>query len=433
MRICIPTIVKNTLNKRKDGSYGIDGFGASQYLELIDIFSRTYGRNSTFHLTNHRIECIERMKNNQSDFSSFYLPIFKDTEHFSIPTSIMSTKLAFLTGYDLMRKPVKPRQCADVLINISLLDPLTYFWSFIVTIILVLFISLKIWATMKTKEKKTKHVWKHISKELMSLYYGNSDKFRLICLLFTILSFTLVNSFKILYKTSQIAVEEPFVVSDYEQLLYHETAKPLFCDLYVRISQEFLNPPVGSLREKIRDKVIKSGQAGHNFTCFIKVLNQFLANLYRGMHERNDVIFGTTSTIRMLNTAVCGYAPEDELWRFFFFSDPSESESLYGFSVSIFYSNKKFYAHRMTKLIEQHILSQYMFITMDMSIIVRRLRETSANHFYLQQAVCRHYEPMDEEIDVTPLSSRYFGPFTNVTLVLLFFALIALAFEILHN
>ena len=433
MRVCLVSTSYNEVKKGKNGFY-VEGTGGEVYTELIRTMNELYPQNNTYHITTKTDDCNERLKNNLSDFSTATMPPTENMTGYKMPVPLTASRVSFLSGYDTVARALKLRDDGDVFSNFGLLDASVYFSSILLILIFLLIISFHTWMLFKRTKKKGASLIKLIGKNVLSAYHWSNNDLRAVSLLFVILMFYLVNSFKSVYKTSKIIVEEPFVVKNYHELLEDETALPLFYNPLTKISDQFEFAPKNSLRGQIWSKLLQ--RTNGNTTGFlIRALAQSenpidqMRKLFRLLDQQNDVIFGMSGTAKLVKDFFCAISPEKELWQVFLFSDPSENENLLGYFLSTLYPNEKYFIHGQRKYSESDVINAFYEKARESAKLFAYLwSNTTRAHKYSQDLMCGGYA-MDPGIHVEALGLNYFGSFFNLTLLLFIMARIVLAYE----
>lgn len=438
MRVCLTSTIKNEVIRRKDGSSFISSLvGSEAYNGFIRIFDQTFSKNNTYHSTTETEECIARLISNESDISTAILSMDENVKDYKVPVPIRASKVSFLTGYDLKRKPVKVKDLVNVFSNFNLLQPSVYFCSLLIIFLLMLLISARMWMFFNQRGQKKKRIhWRAIRRELMAVYFGNSQKFKWITLLFVILTFYLVNSFKILYKTSQIILEEPKVIKSYRQLLEEEQVLPTFYEPLTKVSMRFRNAPKNSWRGRIWSKLLAHSRGDiSNYFLTGSTLHRnpvkFLREQFELMHNEQIVIFGLKMTSTLMMTTFSSVSPDDQLWRIFIFSDQSEHEDRLGFQLSHFFPDENYFIRRLRRLTESYIIEYFSFLVADGRHYFEKLASTSKSHRREQSLVIDGLYSFGSDIQVDVVGLQYFGCFINFLLVLIMVARIVLSYEIL--
>ena len=433
MRVCMVSATYSEVKKGKNGFY-VDGTGGRVYTELIRMMDKLYPQNNTYYITTKTDKCNERLKNNLSDFSTATMPPTENMTGYKMPVPLMASKVSFVSGYDTVSRALKPKDCADAFSNFALLDASVYFYSLLLILPLVLMVAFNTWMRWKRKKKKRASLVKFTLKNILTAYYWSSDDFRVVSLLFVILSFYLVNSFKSVYKTSKIIVEEPFVVKNYHELLEDETALPLFYNPLTKVSDQFEFAPKNSLRGQIWSKL--SQRTGGNAADFLvqgldkseSPIDQ-MRELFKRLDQRNYVMFGMSGTAKLVKEFFCAISPEKELWQVFLFSDPSENENLLGYFLSTLYPNEKYFIHGQRKYAQSDLINAfYKKARENAKLFAYFLLSTTRAHKYSQDLLCRGYA-VDPGIHVEALGLNYFASFFRFALLVFIIARIVLAYE----
>lgn len=441
MRVCITTAATNILTRRRDGSYRVTGPSYDFYSEYIEILGRMFSKNNSIYLTMSSDECLDRLNSNQSDFTTAMFPYFGNSIDLRIPVPFYASKISFITGFDLTRKPVRPRECASVISNLTLIEPHAYFFAALLFLSLVLVILLQTWMFVSYKRRRTNgykmfHL-KLILGEIMPVFFGTSKRFRYICLLSTILTFYLVNGFKILYKTSQIIIEEPFVVRNYQDILADETSQAYFYNPMAKVSDQFENAPKDTLRGKIWAKMLAHtrGNANSHLISGIGTANQPLKWTrlrFEEMHHKHYVMIASTVTISLIETIFCLVSADDQLFRVLTFQDPSEPEDLLGWVFAHSFADEKYVTRGSRKGTESYIVIHLLTksaVGNEVKQFIRQLVDPSPAHYNLQELVCRNSNFGQNDIHVNGIGLKYFQSFLHCILVILFLSAGILSYE----
>lgn len=400
------------------------------------IINQVTQANNSFYFSKRIEECLERLKNNQSDFSTSMVSYYENLDGFTVPVQLMPSMTQFVSGYKLNLTNVKPHDCATVYANIQLLHPFVYLASFLFILSAIFVVATGIWIQFKNKEQIGKlrlnklsnfFIFNHLMKELFFVYNGSSRHFRFISFLLKILSFYLVVSFNSLYKTSQVIVDEPFVIKDYKMLLDDEQSLPIFYDVLSITSKNFKTAREGTLREKVWSKLIKSKSPLNEqiITGEKNIDLEFLHNLMEKLNYNHFIVIGNTKIIQSAHTFLCSSSPESELWRLFMFTDESESEDLFGYPLSIHYSDERSFIRSMRKYFESHLSARFYQKLIEKSKkYIYSLLAISYKHQLEQTHVCSSEFKLDPELTVPGVSLKYYTSFFVTLIVLLVFSFI---------
>lgn len=413
----------------------------SHSVDLFDGFSKT---NISFYFTKSKKECLERLKTNKSDLATNAVSYNKNLDGYIVPAPSYVSQLQLVTGYKLNLSELKPHESATVMANVNLIDPIVHLSSLglILSFILIVFSSILIkfkysfngkfsnnWSSSKRFIKK---VLKNLIKELTLIYYGSSEKFNWISLLFTILTFYLITCFNCLYKTSQVIVPEPFVIKNYQMLLDDSKSLPIFYGSGNIIPNTFKFAPEGSIKKKIWLKMVKllGNQINDIYNERGQITNySFLRSFFYKMHSENSVYVSHWFANYMFY-ALCSLSPEDELWRIFKFKDESEKEELRGFPFSVHYNLKRSIVRQVRVFSENHLyMTNLINIFKQISIDIYERLNTTRQHQNEQRLVCSdNYKP-HPDIDVHAIGLDYFGSFFVACLIICIIAFLILYHE----
>ena len=445
MRVGLTTATEAKL-KIKNGEYEVEGYGSEAYLEFINISNRLFS-NNTFHLTKHREENFQRLATNQSDFLSSFVSFGPNYGSYDVPVPMFTTRMGFMTGYNMIEKSPETKECAHVFCNFTLLSPGIYVSSILLILAMVQAVLIRTLLRVYypknffyTSGKKRAHYQielfrKCFLRDLSRIYYGNSKKFRLISFTFVLLSFYLVKSFGILYKTSYIIVQEPYVIRNYQDLLSDERAVPGFYDVVANVSQRFKDAPSDSLRGKIWLKLITSTNNPRKYirkgsdTKIGPGMLVLISNTFKMMNEENHVLFSTTDTIYMLKSIYCSISSEEEIRRIFVFVDRSEKEDLQGLPFSIHCNQKSLFSARMRTFFESGVMYKLDELIGDHRKTGYQLSAASKEHKRQQDLACNDQISAGKHVDVKSIGVNYFMSFLMSILALGIIAKMVLCLE----
>lgn len=304
-RICMTVIGEVKLREDEQNFYVNEKSSAGELL-----MNEITHKNNTFYLTTETEECLERLKNNQSDYSTSMVSYFENLDGFTVPVPMFPSKVQFITGYRLNDYDVKPRECATVIANIKLLGPFVHLASLALIFSAILIMLVGIVMQFQYKEKHSRRfslrkrskvalfrsVMRELIKELSLVYYGYTKHFKWLSFLFAILSFYLLLSINSLYKTSHVIVIEPYVVKDYKMLLQDKKSLPIFYDSLSITSELFKFAPENSLRQKIWSKAFESKHLMNNDIVTGNATHDvaFLHDLFHKINEKHSAFFAHT-------------------------------------------------------------------------------------------------------------------------------------------
>lgn len=436
VRMCVTLPVESELNQRKDGSYYVTGAMDVVCNELIDIANRLH-KNISYYITTSTDECIERLKSNRSDMVTSMFVYHEESPLYQVPIPMFLSKITFLTGYNLKEKRETLMDHGTVFTNVNLLETPVYLCS----ALLILSFILVIWARTLINSSRASRVYsgkKRIPfalREIELAFYGKSKILRLVTFSFAILSFYLLTCFMILYKTSRLIKHQPYVVTNYQQLIKDRTALPVFYDVITEVSSKFKSAKVNTVKGKIWSKLMRAQidpssyiHTGHHTNFLGKVVERGFAQ----MNENRTVLFASTMTMNVVKTMFCGSSPGEQIWRLFVFSDDSEGEELLGYAMSknASHSYIAYFVPRFRWMFESGIIQKFYKWAMDASNLAYQISGTNKRHQNEQNLACSDHYSDETDIRVKPICVEYFTSFFGLTILLCCIAKAVNAYEI---
>ena len=444
IRICATGPAQAELKQTHDGRYFVKGATGESLTEMFDIIYNLY-KNISFDLSTLS-GCLDRIKNNQSDFSIVFSPFYEDEgEYYSIPVPLMVSRVEFMTGYSMTSDHLTPKECGTVMDNATLLEPSVYLGSLglCLSFILVIFFRALVRAHHKRAKKETyySHLYfwtstvKRTLVEVKELINGSGSN-RLISLFYSVLLFYLITCFCSLYKTSQIIVEEPYVVRSYEDIIKDNLSYPVFLDTVNKMSHKFLTAPKESLRGKVLSKIEKRGRKIKDLILGngeerVPAMMQKAFEVTKLVDSENVAFFGTSMTINLIKTLYCASSEysEGKFRRAFVISDASKHEQLVGFPLSANYSKPKEFSRKMRLLFESQILPGFFTWAMDCTRFTYSYTGASQSHQFKQNWICSSDFSYEKDLDVKGIPSMYFDSFFHLIVAIFTIALVLFILE----
>lgn len=377
------------------------------------MIQKNYRRfNTTFVLTLGSDICVERFEKNLSDVSAVLKPLHADSPNFWVPEPTISGKVQFLTGYSL--KEVQAKDSATVLTNMSLLKPQVYLWSLLCIIIFILFIKVRTALRLRPSTRR-KYLPFFVRREISAMFYRTSEHFKLITHLYSILFFFITTVFMCLYKTSHVIVKEPFYPTNYEESLNHPTSTAFFYDQFCVSSSSFRDAPPGSVKHALWNKLLASGKKEEfRFDDMADKpgrLGQLISLVPVEMMQLKSIAVATSMVIKILQTLVCGVSPEGDLWWTTVLSDPSESETIYGFAAAHHAPFIDFFRKMQRRYFESHVMARHYHRSFDITEPANQLSPASKQHKQEQHMVCFDPDALNSNHYVRSIPLSYFYSF----------------------
>lgn len=123
LRICTTSMKTDFKQDPEKGFYSISGPRSTLYKSFVQLTNQMFSRNNSFYLTTETEECVTRLANNESDFTTAMFPYF---ESHKVLIPMFANKINFITGYQLNHTSLKPKECGNVMANVELLGPFVY-------------------------------------------------------------------------------------------------------------------------------------------------------------------------------------------------------------------------------------------------------------------------------------------------------------------
>ena len=405
----------------KDGIWTLEGLGADRYLETNGILWQIFrSPNTSYYVAKSSEECWDRMIRNESDFSNAFYSIQTVWPALRPILPIFVEKVEFLTGYNVTDGKWHVEKTTSVISNVLLLDPQVHLWALMIMATLFCFIIARvilfsvmrreIWAKLGKKGISPGFM---IRREMSRVFYHSSSQFKWITFLLTMLVFYLITFFLCVYKTSHVIIVKPFYPENYQQSLDHDTSFAYYYDKFHAVSGGFRDAPPKSLKGKIwRKSWISEHRDSFNVTemdpsqVFV-ILRMMAVDLVTS----KSIFFAASITMPLLKSSSCSSSPEDQLYIFEQFSDPSESESIFGSPMGQVVQNQELVERTIRHVFEAHLLPYHMKVVFDSTDIVNSVMGTSKSHQWKQKVACSDADAFLPETQVKPISLSYFASF----------------------
>lgn len=419
-RHCIISTTDGKAIQRPDGSWTVEGLGAERYQSAFETRERVYRPlNSSFYMTTNTQECLDRIKSNLSDGSNHLLPIQIISSDYHTPEPLFPGKIQFITGY-VQRENYKPEhENITVLSNLQMVSPTVYGCFALLSLIILFIISLHLRILYRYQEKKRwwfkRLDFTHlVGREVSLLFHLSSHHFRWVTHLYAISLFYLIICFTTTYKTSQVVTKKPDYPTSYQESLDHPTSLIFIYNQIVHVSNTFRDAPHHSLKGKLYTKLVASGKEDairiegltKNPTAAFSLFKMIAAEI---IHHKS-IAAASSITIPLLKGFACGFSPEGILWFLKVFADPSETEIIYGFTLSKHYRFSSLAVRAQRRAFESHIFAHHYALSFDVASIAANIAGTSRTHQWKQHLACSQSSTsqLQAEDDVQTISLSYF-------------------------
>ena len=435
IRCCIATATPVEAKQRENGEWSAEGLGAAMYIEQMRLkIAQSHPFNVTFYLTTEADECLDRLKTNQSDVSSVILPVDSISTGFHVPQPMFVGQLQFISGYNITEKEEMFEDTATVLSNADLLEIEVYYWALLLLVSFFTFIVLRtaMFCVMLRHIVKMSPV-RIIRRQLSRMFYYDSESFKWITFLYSLLSFILITSFLCLYKTSHIIMKKPFYPKSYQESLDHESSLAFYYDQFTICSSIFKNAPPHSIRGKLWAKLAATGRQ-HDYDGTVIDFHtqpQILKKGSEEMNVRHGILITPSLIIPLIKSLACGFSPEGELWIVKNIGDSIENQVIYGYALSKHFDPPRLSSMREQALFETHFLPYSTRKQFDQGEMSANLAGTSKHHQWRQKVVCEDENAFAPGPVVKAISLSYFASFFQAIAVVWLIAFFLHIFQIL--
>lgn len=405
--------------QRSDGSWTVEGVEAEHFLDTVLLLERAAKPfNSTFYLTLNSNECLQRIINNESDFSNLFIPLHADSPYYHAPQTIFPGKNQFLAGYVISETNNTDKDTATVFTNVELLEPAIYMWSLIFLASIFTFVSFRVSIHMKIRIDTLSALLlliRSILRQISGILYRSNNHFRLMTIIYSLFCFYMITTFLCIYKTSHVIAERPFYPKSYQESLDYKTSLVSFYDQFVVVSRDFKSASPDSTRKKLWNKLIKSGlYAKYSIDPQTTTPTEFPTLMLRfilAIVEEKFIAVASSITMPLLKSLGCGFSPENQLWFIKIFSDSSEREIIYGYVTGKNFIGAKNLAKKLRSAFEFGIVRHHYDLALEVTFVANRLSGTTKAHQWRQNLACNHEEALIADVEVHPVSLPYFHSF----------------------
>ena len=405
--------------QRKDGSWTVEGVEAEQFVDTLLIMQRlAFPFNSSFFVTLSPKECLERLKNNESDFSHILIPLSTDSSFYHASQTILPGKIQFVTGYNTSEDGQVAKDSATVFTNVELLQPEVYLCSLFLLFCLFNIVIMRLWIHRRQRlqlKSGRRPLALLVKREMSGIFYHSSNHFKFITFLYALFCFYVVTSFLCVYKTSHVIAEKPFYPTSYKESLEHKTSVIGWYDQFVIASESFRFAPPRSLKGRLWKKMLASGKEQlyrvDPATTSPTALPALISGFSRAIVHSKDICVVSSIAISLLKSLACGFSPEGQLWFLKIFSDPIEQELVYGYAMASAFSASKVIEKSLQRAFEGHILAHHYKLSFEITHIANRLAGTGKQHQWKQYLACNHEDALIPKVEVHAIHLSYFHSF----------------------
>lgn len=438
LRCCYNLPWRAQFREKPDGSRQAVGIGS----DLINSATSTYNsifQVKIFNFSIHGDDCYHALLTNESDLATYFTLLSTDTDKVTVPVPTISSKIIFLTGYNVTEyrlnntnNPDKAGTAIDNFFNFDWKIYATVCLFYLLQLLLVIF-----WLSMKKiRRSSNQPIIRWITRNILSIarrYIINSNKKLKIvslCNLFVMLNAFIY--FAVLYNTNSLVQVKPYTIDSYESILETRAVLPTFYDLFIPVSQIFQEAPSNSIQNMIWQKSM-SMTTDDNF-----IIRQSRTprsnnyyNRYSNVIQHHSVIIVHELLSTLNRNFGCSFSRDDEIWKIVQRDVTSEDEKIYGIAMRKQYSHMKQITKRIRLAFEGFIYHQFFVITSRMvASLGYMLTNPTKEHQYEQRVICSDDIKARDTVQMIPsLSILFYLPFIKILLHVLVVALIVLIFE----
>lgn len=430
VRLCFNTGVETEIEIKENGRFTIHGPSPAALSYYIELAMSLTNVSEVFCAKSYN-ECVEKFIKNESDFSFSPFSIHDTSGLFSVPVPAFSTSLHIMSGYNIYtyqkEQQVFAKNMPSVLANFASFSREVYsliaIWMFFLLFIIGANVLL-----IQRKRRVLKAIRKSF-KYFVAFIVVGSQRWFLPSLVLNFGIFLLVTPFCILFKTNQVIIEEPKMVTNYKQII-DQNVKMIHTGLGTNESVLFQlasNSRTHNLMSEIFN-YFKSNSRKITMDRSPKTF-QLLPQLAKSLVQGKQVIIGSDEIIEPLRQLFCSWTNEDELYQMLSFRDPIQEDIILGFTIHSLDPPKKL-VKKLLQAFEGHIPSVLLNL-LDNYVGIEFL-PTSPEHRQQQLFICqqRTLIPHRKE-EVVQADLAFFIPFLAILRVPIFISAIAFVLEII--
>lgn len=251
MRICYPFPLRYVGHKVVDGRDtftfpGPEGaYASTMYYIMLPLFP-----NATHQFDEHMM-CLKKIIENTTDLI-YVERSWPSSEkgHVEVPVITGSSNIKLINL--LKRDQITWEPAPAVMENFHSLTPSVYWCSVALTLFMITVVVTKVVSNHLLSrvnrvnetssstvggidpDEETKKaniilsLMRVILNHLHSLFYYSDDEFKLICLVYSLLAFSMIVSISSVFTTNQLIINKPPVITNYRELIEHPTSSPFF-------------------------------------------------------------------------------------------------------------------------------------------------------------------------------------------------------------
>ena len=424
MRLCyvnsaVPIIVK----KKVGGSFDLSCVNPTQLKELKHVIEII--KNVTDLVIEPEVrKCTEKMQSNSTDIAVANVNLREAGPNFKVPVPWDPTTLYIASSYNETQYQLdqanRGKSFLGILNNVYAFEGEVYLViALLVSTLAIVSFCHQLLFRSKGRLRKGKK-WKKKSRRPLSNFLSRTTVF-----IMAVANFLLFNPFRCMYKTTQVTVDKPPLITNYEQLMQLNSSIS-FSNLYVNV-QSFLEPNEQNVRKK---------------DIIYRMYHHFLTHQLNGTPRNKKEVLDHIKEARKLQfksklvnigddvyigkalAIACKMTFKGELHRYHQFHDPNQREELTGWAFRKDFEDPKLVKKLRTVFemgtmdVRERKLARYLFNDF-------KLVESTQEHYYKQNLLCFDNQVRPYELTETFTSGfSFFAIFFLIALLLFFIAFV---------
>lgn len=342
MRLCIVNIGEEIfVNKRTNGSFEITSVSQGKKAK-IDHFLQIVTDASDIIFRSNVKSCVQTMEINMSDITSANLNFRDSGVTYDVTVPWNPTSIYIASGYNVTQYELdlakKNGSFLGVLINIYAFE----FPVHLVVAFLILSLA-SLWISSSLVNRRMPSFRQKVEKKMKSKNFWHTCPTRKFVFFFKSLSiFLLATPFRCIYKTTQVVVSKPPLITNYEDLMKANSSL-LYANVNVDL-KSLLKPTPQNIEKQDVIYRIHEYVSKFEWTREIKGARKIIYLLKQQRHltfSGKAVLIGDEEIVEKGLTVACLMTFQNELHRYYKFRDPNQREELTGFGTRHGLKNQK--------------------------------------------------------------------------------------------
>lgn len=432
LRVCASFGLERKVKINKHGRYKLQPLGAKSSAVHIDFALSLTNVSEVLGVESYD-DCIKHFEKNDSDFSVCPFRIHQMSDKFSVPVPAFSSSLEILSGYNeytyQKEQQVLANNMPSVLANFAAYSYTIY--SLASLFLFSLFLVVEANVLLVQRRLRVRRSIRKSIKYLSSFIRTGCKRWFLPSLVLNLGLFLLVTPFRILFKTNQVVIKGPQMITNYRKIIDQRV--------------EIVNLGFGSNI----DMFLQLGTKSHSDNSMTKIYKYFQSNSHRirlakspkslevlselskAMVQGRQVIVSSGTMTEALRQLFCSWALEDDLYQILSFRDPIQGEVILGYAFRSLDPPKEL-VKRLRRAFEGHLPSTLAYLLNNYIGVI--YLPNSPLHKQRQLFLCqqRILLPHSKE-QVVPADLAFFFPFFATILVPIVLSFVLLWREVISR